>query len=175
MGYLLTIAFSEPRKCGAYSIKNLANGFRQGLNQIDVLRIAKRLPEKELVRHLPGCCDRSKNREKNHRRYAQKSRKRSTGLTRRSFGKRPRGAFESVSCRPTSTIRSPVVILPTRLGIQVGQENELFHPESQSKRTFRRNSGQDENRSCCCGSTDHSCCGSPTGNSQPRCSNCRHD
>ena len=53
-------------------------------------------------------------------------------------------------------------------------ENDLFRLETQVSTTLQRNSGPAGSPCCCSGSSVRSCYGSLTGNSRPRCSNCRH-
>ena len=58
---------------------------------------------------------------------------------------------------------------------QLGRTGKRSVPSGVSGHSplFQRNSGPGGSRCCSCGSSVRSCCGSPSGNSPRRCSNCR--
>ena len=87
--------------------------------------------------------------------------------------KRPLGAFD----RSSNLLPAPSgLTLRFRRACMclLGLENDLFRLETQVSTTLQRNSGPVGTPCCCSDSSARSCCGSLTGNSRPRCSNCRH-
>lgn len=83
------------------------------------------------------------------------------------------------SNRPTKTVRSRVEVLlaksiPGQTGKRTVPSGIPGRPPQAIQLSGRWNSGPGGSRCCCCDSTGYSCSGSPTDNSRPRCSNCRH-
>lgn len=92
--------------------------------------------------------------------------------------KRPRGAFGSVIQPAYQHQAASVSFSPIESSIRSDWKMicSVWKLRLVTSITIgsQRNSGPGGSRCCSCGSSAGSCCGSPSGNSPRRCSNCRH-
>ena len=88
--------------------------------------------------------------------------------------RRPHGAFDAVIRPATNTMRPLGLISPIKPKPDQSGKRSVPSGVSGQSHPYQRNSGPGESRCCSCGSSVRSCCGSPSGNSPRRCSNCRH-